>query len=404
MGAKREMAALAPSCSHARNRVSSMKISFLLVRGFWDMHIEYTGARHEASTNTPLVVAVDLGGTQIRAAVLRGATLLSRVGLLTGEDPIPERIFPRIFQAVQQALDEAGVTLDQIAGIGIGAPGPLDSHTGIVYSPPNLPGWENVPVRDLFNKQFHVPIFVENDANAAGLGEYMFGAGRGSRDVVYLTISTGIGGGIITDGKVLEGTSGMAGELGHMSIDWRGERCNCGNIGCLERIASGTGIARAANDAIAQGKGEDLLAFVNTCGVNEAENAKASTPEDVIAAHDSAHVTARTVALAAEAGIPIAQEIIKTAAQALGVGLVNIIHIFNPQKIILGGGVTQMGALLLDPALRIVEERTMAVPRKAAQIVLAELGNDVGLVGAGALIYYNKDIAEGSSKEQDGTK
>ena len=208
-----------------------------------------------------------------------------------------------------------------------------------------------------------------------------------------MTISTGIGGGVITDGKILEGTSGTAAELGHMSVDWRGERCNCGNIGCLERISSGTGIARHANDAIAGGKGADLLAFALEHQSGDFENAKASTPEDV-AAHSPTHVNARTVALAAEAGIPLAQSIIATAAEALGVGLVNIIHIFNPEKIILGGGVTQMGVLLLDPALRIVEERTMLVPRRAAQISLAQLGHDVGLVGAGALIYYNKDVSD----------
>ena len=345
-------------------------------------------AQREASARLPLVVAVDLGGTQIRVAVLRGSQLLSRVGLLTGEHPLPERIFPRIFQAIQQALTQADVSLEQIVGIGIGAPGPLDSRTGIVYSPPNLAGWKNVPVRDLFSQQFHVPIFLENDANAAALGEYMFGAGRGSRDIVYITISTGIGGGVIIDGKLLVGTSGTAAELGHMTVDWRGERCNCGNIGCLERIASGTGIARHANDAIAQGKGAELLAFALEHQPHDKENAKASTPEDA-AAHTVTHVTARTVALAAEVGIPLARTIIATAAEALGVGLVNIIHIFNPEKIILGGGVTQMGELLLDPAKRIVEERTMNVPRNAVHIVPAELGHDVGLIGAGALIYYN---------------
>ena len=344
---------------------------------------------NQVSESVPLVVAVDLGGTQIRTAVLRGVQLLSRVGLLTGERPTPERIIPRILQAIQQALTQANITLEQVEGIGIGAPGPLNSHTGVVYDPPNLPGWENVPVREIFRQQFHVPIFVENDANAAALGEYMFGAGRGSRDMVYLTISTGIGGGVIADGKLLEGASGTAAELGHMSIDWRGERCNCGNIGCLERIASGTAIARHANDAIQQGKGKALLAFALAHQLNDSENAKASTPEDV-AAHTLTYVTARTVALAAEAGIPLAQEIITLAAEALGVGLVNILHIFNPERIILGGGVTQMGALLLEPALRVVEERTMAVPRKAADIVLAQLGNDVGLIGAGALIYYNR--------------
>jgi glucokinase len=333
----------------------------------------------------PLVVGVDLGGTQIRTAVLRGATLLSRVGMLTGENPIPDRVIPRLFQAVEQALDEAGISLDQIAGIGICAPGPLNSRTGIVFDPPNLPGWNGVPLRDIFSEQYSMPIFVENDANAAALGEYMFGAGRGSREVVYLTISTGIGGGVISDGKILTGISGTAAELGHITIDWHGERCNCGNIGCLERITSGTAIARKANRAIAEGKGDELLAFAR---------AHQQSTGDPTANID---VTASIVALAAEAGIPLACDIIATAAEALGIGLVNIIHIFNPEIIILGGGVTQMGPLLLDPALRIVQERTMRVPREAARIVIAELGPNVGLVGAGALIYYYHEEPERSS-------
>jgi glucokinase len=343
---------------------------------------------HGSSSTTghlPLVVGVDLGGTQIRTAVLRGATLLSRVSLLTGENPLPERIMPRIFRAVQQALDEADVTLEQVAGIGIGAPGPLDSHTGTVFAPPNLPGWDHVPLRDIFMQKYSIPVFVENDANAAGLGEYMFGAGRGSKDIVYLTISTGIGGGVISDGKILEGISGTAGELGHMTIDWRGERCNCGNIGCLERISSGTAIAHSANKAIALGQGEELLAFA----LAHQQDKAADTPTDSELAEQSViHVNARMVAMAARAGIPVAQEIIATAAEALGVGLVNIIHIFNPEVIILGGGVTLMGEPLLGPARRIVQERTMRVPREAVRIVMAQLGNDVGLVGAGALIYY----------------
>src|SRR5579863_2398663 len=124
--------------------------------------------------NLPMVVGVDLGGTQIRAAVLRGATLLSRVGTLTGEDPTPERVIPHMFATVQQAIDNAGTNLDQIVGIGIGAPGPLDSRIGVVYAPPNLPGWESVPLRDIFYQKYHLPTFVENDANAAALGEYMF--------------------------------------------------------------------------------------------------------------------------------------------------------------------------------------------------------------------------------------
>jgi glucokinase len=335
----------------------------------------------------PLVVGIDLGGTQIRTAVLHGGKLLSRISLLCGENPTPERIIPRMFQSVEQALSNAGVNLEQIAGIGIGAPGPLNSHTGIVYCPPNLPGWINVPLSSLFVEHFERPIYIENDANAAALGEYMFGAGRGSKEMVYLTVSTGIGGGVISDGKIIEGVRGTAAELGHMTIDMYGERCNCGNIGCLEAVASGTAIARHANRAIAQGQANELLEFA----LHEQKEIELNTPEDNAEdAKSSLHVNASMVAKAARAGIPVAQEIINRAAEGLGVGLVNIIHIFNPELIILGGGVTQMGEMLLGPAKRIIETRAMQVPRESARIVMAELGSDVGLIGAGALHYYHQ--------------
>jgi glucokinase len=349
----------------------------------------------------PLVVGVDLGGTQIRTAVLRGAELLSRVALLTGEDSAPERMIPRIFNAIQQALDQAQTTLNQVAGIGISAPGPLDNRTGIIYAPPNLPGWDRVPLRDIFEKHFSpagdtsqkIPIFVENDANAAGLGEYMFGAGRGCLHMVYLTISTGIGGGVIVDGKILEGVHGMAAELGHMTIDLHGGRCRCGNYGCLEYLASGTAMARYAHEAIAAGQGAELLEFAralqhtgsSASPADEAiEHEYANHPGDV----ESVRITAHIVSQAAEAGIPLARTIITNAAEAIGVGLVNVIHIFNPELIILGGGMTEMGPMLMEPALRIVQERAMKMPRDAVRILLAELGANVGLVGAGTLVYY----------------
>ncbi len=354
--------------------------------------------------NLPLVIGVDLGGTQMRTAILRGATLLSRVGLLTGENPTPDRIIPRIYNAIDQALTEAHITLDQIAGIGIGAPGPLDNRTGIVFAPPNLPGWDRVPLRDIFQEHFKIPVFVENDANAAGLGEYMFGAGRGCKDIVYLTVSTGIGGGVIINGQIMEGASGTAAEIGHMTIDWQGERCNCGNIGCLEYLASGTAIARMANEAIAAGQGAELLAFARTMLEHTATVPDPSALPTSDAAEDDdleenvqspgetvpleIHVNARTVARAAEANIPLARAIISNAAEALGVGLVNIIHIFNPEMIILGGGVTQMGPTLMEPVQHVVQERAMKVPRDAVRIVLAQLGTNAGLVGAGALIYH----------------
>lgn len=350
------------------------------------------------SQDLPLVVGVDLGGTQLRVAVMQGAKLHSRIGLLVGTDTTPDTVIGHIIRGIEQALHEAGITLEQVAGIGVGAPGPLDNRTGIVFSPPNLHGWHEVPLRDILKKSFNTPIFVENDANAAGLGEYLFGAGLGSRDMVYLTVSTGIGGGVIVDGKILEGVSGTASELGHMTVDMHGPRCNCGNIGCLEVMASGTAIARMANDLIAAGKGEDLLQFVR--GLREKNDKKV---EDYVhpsiglspAVHDTyveaagpLLVNARTISQAAEAGIPLAQEIISRAGEALGVGLVNIIHIFNPGKIILGGGVTQMGDMILKPARTIVDARAMRHPLKDLTIEIAKLGGNVGLIGAGALVYH----------------
>jgi len=361
------------------------------------MNEETTGNQQKL----PLVVGVDLGGTQIRTAVMRGAKLFSRVNLLTGENPIPERTIPRIFTAIQRALDEAHITLDQVAGIGVASPGPMNSRTGVIYSPPNLPGWHNVPLRDLFHKHYNIPVFIENDANTAGLGEYMFGSGRGSRYMVYLTVSTGIGGGIILDGKIFEGASGIAGELGHMTIDMHGERCTCGNIGCLEYLASGTAIARYANQAIISGQGAELLAFANAMLENIAtvpdqiaipsqnpNTQPLDEHDDLGGTVEPLRVNARTVARAAEAGIPLARAILTRAGEALGVGLVNTIHIFNPDMIILGGGVTLVGPMLMEPALRIVQERTMKAPREAVRIKLAQFGINVGLIGAGALVYY----------------
>lgn len=336
----------------------------------------------------PLVVGVDLGGTQVRVAVLQGAMLLSRVNLLTGEETHPNRLIPRIYDALQQALDEAGTRSDQIIGIGISSPGPLDSHTGIVFDPPNLPGWHNVPLRDLFKVYYDMPVFIENDANTAALGEYLFGAGRGSKSMVYMTISTGIGGGVIIDGKLMSGIIGTAAELGHMTIDRHGPRCNCGNIGCLESIASGIAIARRANEALA----EDTT-FLNWMSERLSDNTivskRATLPANIDEPGQKNLVDARLVAEAAAEGVPLACEIIRDAAEAIGIGLINVIHIFNPELIILGGGVTQIGTLLMEPALYIVQERAMKVPRDAVRIVQAQLGPDVGLVGAGALVYSN---------------
>jgi glucokinase len=206
---------------------------------------------------------------------------------------------------------------------------------------------------------------------------------------------------VITNGRLLEGVNGTASELGHLTIDWQGERCACGNVGCLEALASGRAIARQANEAIARGQGAELLAFARTMLEHTTtvpdkgalpQQDFSTRPLDPAAAaaedgpqETEVKVTSQTVARAAEAGIPLARAIITRAAEALGVGLVNILHIFSPQVVILGGGVMQMGSMLLEPALSIVQERTMRANLAGARIVQAQLGENAGLIGAGAL-------------------
>ena len=343
-------------------------------------------------SHLPLVIGVDLGGTQIRTAVMRGPHLLSRIGLLTAEQPGPDKVISRMIQAVHQAVNEAGVSLKQIMGIGIGAPGPLNRKTGVLFCPPNLPGWQDTPLRDIFYEHFRCPVHVENDANVAALGEYMFGAGQGSKDVAYITVSTGIGGGIIANGQLLTGTIGTAAELGHMTIDWHGPRCPCGNIGCLESLASGTAIAQRANEQIALDKSGSAALVTFALGKQPHKIGTGTQYNSQGLSTTPIHVDAMMVAQAAASGIPLAREIIGSAAEALGVGLVNIIHIFNPEVLILGGGVTQIGEPLLGPALRIVEERALRASRESVRIVLADLGSDAGLIGAGSLVYCNKEV------------
>ena len=355
----------------------------------------------------PLTIGIDLGGTQIRVAVLRGTQIYARASRPTGEQPTPENTLPRIYTTLQEALDQARVSLQEINGIGVSAPGPLDNRTGTLYEPPNLLSWRAIPLKDILAQKYQRPVFVENDANTAALGEYLFGAGRGCQDMVYLTVSTGIGGGVIIKGKLLEGVNGTAAELGHITIDWQGERCPCGNIGCLEALASGSAIARKANEAIANGQGAELLAFAramleHTTTIPDKralpQQDLSTQPLDVPPAPTPAQspskelkVTSQTVARAAEAGIPLARAIITQAAEALGAGLVSILHIFSPEMVILGGGVMQMGSMLMEPAIKIVQERTMQANLACARIVLAQLGENAGLIGAGALPLYQQD-------------
>jgi len=305
-----------------------------------------------------VIAAVDLGGTNIRAALYSedGGTL-AQCALPTLAHEGLEPTLGRIFRAIEEVIREG----EELIAIGLGAPGPLDPWKGIIFSAPNLPGWENVPLADILAERFGVPVFVNNDANVAALAEHRLGAGKGFSNIIYITVSTGIGGGIIAEGKLLLGAKGLAGEVGHIVVKPDGPPCGCGGRGCVEALASGPAIAREAIKRIKAGENSSIPKFVE--GPLEG-------------------LTAREVALAAIEGDALAQEIFREAGYYLGLSFVSLIHLFNPSRIIVGGGVAKVGKILLEPAEETVKELTMREFLEGFKIVPAALGDEAGLLGA----------------------
>jgi len=308
------------------------------------------------------VLAVDLGGTKIiAAAVLPSGKIVSRSYCLTLADEGPEAVIGRLLSAVNGATAKAKLKTSELTGIGIAAAGILDTEKGIITTSPNLPDWHDVPLGDILADRLGVATFLINDASAAALGEHRFGVGKRVDNLVYLTVSTGIGGGIITNGKLYSGANGCAGEIGHMTIEAHGPQCNCGNFGCLEALASGTAVAREAVRRLNQGE---------TSSVAQLAEGRLES------------VTAETVALAARQGDHLACDVVARAANYLGIGLANLVNIFNPELLVIGGGLSKMGDMLLEPARKVVKERAFQLPARTVRIVRAGLGSNAGIVGA----------------------
>jgi len=308
-----------------------------------------------------IYVGVDLGGTSTRAAVgLRDGSLLATYKAPTAGEGGMEGVITGIIDTARQACQRAGVSPDAVEGWGVAAPGPVDRHDGSVYDPPNLPGWRTVPLRALLSERTGKLVRVGNDANLAAVAEWRHGAAVGANDVVYLTVSTGVGGGIIAGGRLLVGRRGAAGELGHMTVDLDGPACRCGNRGDLESLCSGTAIARMAREALDAGSDTTLRALPRA-------------------------VTAIDVVVAARQGDAVAAGIVARAATALGAGVVNIVNIFNPEVVVIGGGVAQAGPLLFDPVRAAVAARAMRLAALDVRIAAASFGDNAGLVGAVSL-------------------
>ena len=309
------------------------------------------------------IVGIDVGGTNVVVGTVAedGSETVGVVSEPTlpeqGADAVVERIVKLARASIAQAKGK------EIAGVGIGAPGPLDTKSGIVLLTPNL-GWVNMPLRDRVARALDLPCTLDNDANCAIFGEWWRGAARGVDHVVGLTIGTGIGGGIILGGKIYHGASDVAGELGHMTIEWNGRRCKCGNYGCLEAYASGPAIAARAIEGIEAGAETSLPQYVKG---------------------DLSKLTAQVIYEAAHDGDGYALEVVRETAKILGAGVANIINIFNPEVVVICGGVTQAGDRLFNPLRWEVKRRAFNPAWEACRIVPGTLPGTAGVFGAAAV-------------------
>jgi glucokinase len=310
-----------------------------------------------------LSLGFDLGGTQTRAALVSGREVVSRAAVATDVAGGPEAV---IAQFIRLASDvSAGVDRSLIKAVGIATPGPLDTVSGVVDHIPTLPGWDQFPLRARFADAFSLPVIVENDGIAATYGEWKFGAGRGLNNMVFVTVSTGIGGGAVVDGRILRGRRGMATHIGHFRMAPDGPVCSCGRAGCFEGFAAGTALGRRARAA----------ATANPSGYL----GRIATGETVESRHavDGARL-----------GDADCLALIEEEAELLGTGFTDLIHLFSPERVVMGGGVSKAFDMLDDGIHAAIRRQAMA-PFKDIPVVPAELGDNAGLLGVAALALSN---------------
>ena len=316
--------------------------------------------------NAPYLLGHDIGGTKLAVTVAdRNGKILHKIRRPTEAERGPRAVVASLVDMSREAMARASLSPVELAGVGVSCGGPLDTETGVVYAPPNLPGWDEVPLKAWLESALSLPVYVENDANASALAEWSFGAGRGCRHMVYMTMSTGIGGGIILDGRLYHGPNDTAGEVGHMTIVENGPACGCGKRGCLEALCSGPSIARRARE--------------------KAQAAPGSLMVD-LAGGDPACITAETVMDAARQDDPAAREIVDETARYMAVGLGNIVNILNPEVIVIGTILVKAQDLLLEPIRAYLRRETWPRVFDTVRVVPAGLGDEVGDLAAIAVI------------------
>jgi glucokinase len=309
-------------------------------------------------------IGIDLGGTYIKGGVCDASgRLVQRQSTATRAEQGYRHVLARIAELVEQLVTEAGLARRQIAGVGVGTPGPMSHARGVIYGAPNLPGWVNVPARDDLQALIDLPVTLENDANAAAFGEFTAGAARDVQDMVMLTLGTGIGGGVVLGGKLLRGHFDNAGEIGHTIVAPGGRPCPCGQRGCIERYASANAVAERVREAISGGESSALAETV---------------------ARDEAF-DARDVLAAAKAGDALSARIWSETCEHLAVCIVNVQHVLNPEMVVFAGGLINAGDDLLGPVREHFAAQTWKLAPDAPHIALATLGTDAGTIGAAAL-------------------
>jgi len=313
------------------------------------------------------VLTVDIGGTKIASAVIGwGGVILAKARGATPESTDEVDLVDAVERVARQALVQAGVDLAATDAVGVSCAGIINTSTGVVVYSPNVDALRRTPLRMLLSQRFCVAFEMAKDATLAALGEWEYGLHRSVSDMVYVTVSTGIGGGIIAGGRLLQGACGAGGEVGHMTIDVNGPACACGRSGCWEALASGSALAERTVRRLEEG--EDSI-------IGE------------LAGGDMSNVDAQLVALAARRGDSLAKEMIASTAFYIGVGLGNLINIFNPSVVIVGGGVTKIGESILVPAAAVARERAYVTAAQEVDIRTAILGDDSPLLGAAALVW-----------------
>lgn len=316
-----------------------------------------------------LFVGVDIGGTTVKIGFIsEKGKVLDKWEISTNLLDGGKYIVPEIWSSVESKIKQLSYSLSSIVGIGVGAPGFIDAEKGFVHEAVNI-GWKNFALAEAFKAYVTIPVYVENDANTAVLGENWVGAGNQADNLIAITLGTGVGGGIIANGRILNGANGMAGELGHMIVEEDGARCNCGNQGCLETITSATGIVRQALEKVIEIPNSTLAEVYNKNG----------------------EITSKEIFDLAQEGDVAAKSIVDHTADVLGKVLANMGVIINPSKVLIGGGVSKAGDQLIDAIQFAFEKHALPRVAEACSIKTAQLGNDAGIIGAAYLVYSSKN-------------